>query len=664
MRKAEIGNVRVVCPEAAGPEAEHLGEVFEALVKGLARYRLPRRIAARAGMERAADAKEEWLVVVCAPGTPGDEAVGREIGSFIARGCFSRILTLLADGSPDTSFPRSLRFETKEDGSVVEHEPLAANISGAGKAWKKKLATEQFRILAPVFGVRYDDLLDRKRKARNRRRLAAGAAALAAALAFLAYAVNRMQLISAQNRELSAQYGAAAEARDEAARQKDAAFEAYVRTVALEARAALAEGKGEKALALLLEVPPEMQDTEGVPETLEETLRALCAGGYVPVASKADYLASRNRKAPAGSSLPRSVTLFLPPPPEADTEAARIRYDLRAESEEYGFMILSGSAGGISATLVHYPESPEKDYFLRDEEGGHYSVLLSDNPVRHGGVGIGCSAVVLPDGSLIDIHRGEAKRADIRTGRFIPFFDEGGAEGSLAQKGESGYTHILDYPGCDVLLALTGDGTEVWQRSPFRYLYTLEGIADVVDPGGTKVLAGSGRGLTVFSRNPFRELYTVPEGIGTDTPAEDEYITAAECADGRSWLTCGWAAYDLDTGALVRSFGEEGQSVPTSFHSPLFTSDGLALVPGFRGVTLWDPDAPDTPVRIRSIAGPDDWSFGDYQPYGPEDPETGLRDSSAILLDGIVFVRREPREIPPDTAGRLALAAELLALKD
>ena len=663
--KREIGNICVVCPEAAGQKTDEIRAVTETLVSSLEHYRVPRRIAARAGTRRPAGVDEEWLIVVCTPETPGDEAVNREIDDWIARGRFRRILTLLADGTPDTSFPRSLRFEKKEDGSLVEHEPLAANISGAGKTWKKKLETEQLRLLAPILGVRFDDLLDRKRRARNRRLLIAGAAALASALVFLVYALNRMQVISAQNRELSLQYDTAAEARDEAAIQQEAAYEAYARTVALEARSALAEGKSEKALELLLEVLPAMQETEGVAETLEEALKTLCAGGYVPVASKLDYLDSRNRESPEPRpSILDQVILYLPPPPDVETEDARVRCDLRVESKEYGFMVMTGSAGTTRFTLIHYPDAPEKDYYLRDPEGNHYYVSLCDAPTRHSGIRIEHNAVILEDGSLIDIHDGEAKRADLLTGQFIPFFDEGVGEGSLAQKGESGYTNILSYDGCGVLFALTAEGTEVWQRSPFRYLYSLEGIVDIIDAGGRRTLIGSGRGLTVFNRDPFRELYTIHEGIGTETPVESEYITVSECADGRSWLTCRWTVYDLDSGTLVRSFEDEGSSGISSAHSPLFTSDGLALIPGFRGVSVWDLKAQEKTASIRSIVGPDDWSFGSFLPYGPTDPESGLQDSSAILLDGIVFVRREKQEIPADIDGRIALAKELLNRKD
>ena len=653
----EIGKIRIIAP-AGNPEAADLAETLK---RGLESFRVPGRLAGRTGVRRVEETDEEWLIVVCTPETPGDELVNREIGAWIERGRFGRILTLLAEGTPDTSFPPSLIYEKKEDGSIVEHEPLAANVSGlAGRKREKRLATEQLRLLAPMLGVGYDDLLDRKRKARNRRLLAAGAAVLTAALVFLGYAVNRMQVIAGQNRELSAQYETAAEARDEASRQKDAAYEAYARTVGLEARSALAKGESEKALEILLEILPDRQDMPEIREALEDTLRTLCAGGYVPAASGADYLSSRGIVLPKNDYQANKNKISLPPPPEAETEEARVSYDIRVRSEEYGFQIATRRSGGEGVTLVHFPEEPEKDYFLRDPDGNHYFVQLQDMPVRNGKAGVGCSCMVLGDGTVIDIHDGEAKRADPRTGRFIPFFDEESGGGSLAEKGEKRYTNFLDYDGCDVLIALTETGAEIWQRSPFRYLYTTDAITDIIEAGGKQILVGSGKGLTVFARNPFRELYTIGEEEGAD-PVRSSVITAAECTDGQGYLTCGWTVYDSDTGGKICSFDNEGaMGTHGNTYSPLITSDGMALVPGFHSVSVWDLKNREQIAQIRSYAAARKTSFGTYQAFGRIDPESGLQSSSAILLDGLVYIRREKQEIPESIGEQIALAKELL----
>ncbi|MER2054450.1 MAG: hypothetical protein ABTB30_04135 [Clostridia bacterium] len=657
----ESNRIHVIYPEG-NPEAANLaGEIKQ----NIERFRIPHRLVKRTGIRRIQDAKEEWLIVICTPETPEDEKVNREINRFIDAGKFGRILTLLAEGTPDTSFPESLIYEKKPDGTIVEHEPLAANVAGTvGRGQRKRLRTEQLRLFAPILGVGFDDLMDRKRKARNRKIIAAGAVLLAGALVFLGYAVNRIQIIAKKNTELSEQHGIASAARDEAARQKDAAYESYVQTVELEARTCMQQGQNEKALQLLLQVLPDMQDVPGIRETFGNTLENLCSGGYVPVASRADYLVSRGIALQEKTHKVYEDEIWLPPPPETETEDLRIQYKIRNESKEYGYQVATSSGKDLAFTIIHFPQNPERDYFLRDETGTHYYVQLCDAPVRHGGVGVTDNCVILEDGTMIDIHNGEAKRINLLTGHFIPFFDENGSGESLSEKGEKGYTHILDYEECDVLIALTEEGAEIWQRNPFRYLYTLESVQDMIDAGGTTTLIGSGKGLTVFNRNPFRELYTIQDAEWGDVPVEDHFVTTVECGKGVNWLTCDWEIYDLNTGEEIRSFEEEGALGSGSANAPMFTAEGYALIPGFKSVSVWDLKRQKQMARIRKIVGVPVAGLGGYEAYGTEDSGTGLRSGSAILFDGLVYVWREKRDIPPGMENRIELAKELLELKD
>lgn len=162
----ESNRIHVIYPEG-NPEAANLADEIK---QNIERFRIPHRLVKRTGIRRIQDAKEEWLIVICTPETPEDEKVNREINRFIDAGKFGRILTLLAEGTPDTSFPESLIYEKKPDGTIVEHEPLAANVAGTvGREQRKRLRTEQLRLFAPILGVGFDDLMDRKRKARNRK---------------------------------------------------------------------------------------------------------------------------------------------------------------------------------------------------------------------------------------------------------------------------------------------------------------------------------------------------------------------------------------------------------------------------------------------------------------------------------------------------------------
>ncbi len=140
----------------------------------------------------------EWLVVVCSPRLLQSQWCMREIDIFLSLGRKNRILAVLAEGEPDTSFPAQIRFEEK-DGEKQEIEPLAADLrTDAHGTWQKKLKTEKLRLLAPMLGVTFDDL---KRRARERR-LKLTALALGSGLllstAFTLYALEQKNIIAAE----------------------------------------------------------------------------------------------------------------------------------------------------------------------------------------------------------------------------------------------------------------------------------------------------------------------------------------------------------------------------------------------------------------------------------------------------------------------------------
>lgn len=116
------------------------------------------------GIIEALDASE-WLIVVCTPDLPQSRWCLAEIDHFIKTGRRHKILTVLASGEPEQSFPAQLRFERLEDGTMIEREPLAADIRSANiPQMKKKIKGEILRLLAPILGVGYDDLRRRQRE--------------------------------------------------------------------------------------------------------------------------------------------------------------------------------------------------------------------------------------------------------------------------------------------------------------------------------------------------------------------------------------------------------------------------------------------------------------------------------------------------------------------
>jgi WD40 repeat protein len=143
--------------------------------------------------------ESEWLIVVCSPRLIQSRWCLKEIDTFIELGKRDHILTLLAEGEPEESFPEQLRFITSADGTAEEIEPLAADIRAADwPGMKKKLKTEKLRLLAPMLGVAFDDLRRRQRERFLRMAAAIAGAAILGLSSFLAYALRQNALVTSE----------------------------------------------------------------------------------------------------------------------------------------------------------------------------------------------------------------------------------------------------------------------------------------------------------------------------------------------------------------------------------------------------------------------------------------------------------------------------------
>lgn len=163
----------------------------------------------------------EYLIVVCSPRLRESLWCKKEIETFIGMHGREKVLAVLIEGEPEESFPDELLYTEKEiikpDGSTeitkIPMEPLAADIRGKDKAaMKKAMKTELLRLLAPIFGLRYDDLRQRHRERRLKRILAASLTIGAVALAFglfstvMALRIQRQkEQIEVQSQEIQAQ---------------------------------------------------------------------------------------------------------------------------------------------------------------------------------------------------------------------------------------------------------------------------------------------------------------------------------------------------------------------------------------------------------------------------------------------------------------------------
>ncbi len=259
-------------------------QVAKTLCEELRTYRIPGSVQKTTGLHSMNEVSEPWLILICTQDTPTDPAIIAKIEEFTSKGLYSHILTILAAGTPEESFPEKLLHETLEDGTVIEHEPLAANIvSDTPREMQKKLKVEKLRLLAPVLGVSFDELRNRRRRQRQKIFVAVGIAVLAAAAVFMGFLFYRISRFSEQNKELNSQFEKTLDAKNQAEESMNETERAFAASIGVEAQEALKKGDTEIALLLCLEMLPERQDVEELTLALEEALVKRTAAGYVPV---------------------------------------------------------------------------------------------------------------------------------------------------------------------------------------------------------------------------------------------------------------------------------------------------------------------------------------------------------------------------------------------
>lgn len=135
--------------------------------------------------------QSEYLIVICSPRLEESEWCKREIETFVEKRGKKNVLLVLADGEPNTSFPKIIY-----DGTT---EPLAADARGTtSKEQIKKLKTEKLRLLAPILGVGYDDLKQRERERKIKKRMTVISVAAAIAFLFAALAISSALRIKKQ----------------------------------------------------------------------------------------------------------------------------------------------------------------------------------------------------------------------------------------------------------------------------------------------------------------------------------------------------------------------------------------------------------------------------------------------------------------------------------
>ncbi len=166
--------------------------------------------------------QSEWLICICSPRYLESRWCMEELNYFLSLGRRDHVLTILTEGEPEDVFPEELRSRTAGN-AKEEVEPLAADVRGANVSEVlKKLQNERLRILAPMLGVRYDDLRQRAKQRRARMIMTAGAAVIMLLAGFLGYAFHKNGQVSAErNAALAAESGWLAKSAKEALDSND-----------------------------------------------------------------------------------------------------------------------------------------------------------------------------------------------------------------------------------------------------------------------------------------------------------------------------------------------------------------------------------------------------------------------------------------------------------
>ena len=143
----------------------------------------------------------DFLIVVCTPETSKSMWVRREIRYFIEKHGRNRVITVVADGTPETAIPVEVTTTFAEDGVTVleQHEPLCAFVSDSSqKKVLRNLDKELLRLYAAILEKPYDSLRQRHKRRRLQRMCAAMAAAFCVTLAFVGMLVDRNRKINEQ----------------------------------------------------------------------------------------------------------------------------------------------------------------------------------------------------------------------------------------------------------------------------------------------------------------------------------------------------------------------------------------------------------------------------------------------------------------------------------
>ncbi len=202
--------------------------------------------------------QSEYLIVICSPRLKESVWCKKEIETFIAHHGRENILAVLVEGEPEDSFPEELLYEEEyfyyPDGTQGVNrktlEPLAADVrsNDGKKGMLKALKSEILRLMAPMFGVSYDDLRQRHRERRLKKIATVSLTAAVLCLAVGAFSTAAALRIKKQKEQIEAQANEIEAQADEINVQNQKLLEQQAKNLAEKSLAFLEAGDRESAV--------------------------------------------------------------------------------------------------------------------------------------------------------------------------------------------------------------------------------------------------------------------------------------------------------------------------------------------------------------------------------------------------------------------------------
>ena len=225
------------------------------------------------------------LIVICTPRLRESMWCQKEVETFISLHGREHVYAVLAEGEPSESFPPQLLVD--ENGEPTE--PLGADFRGkTNREIKKKMKTESLRLLAPMFGLNYDDLRQRHREQKAKKTISICTIVIAFLLAIGIYSTSMALMIKQQANEIEERNEQITAQNTEIEKQNieikekshDIALK-YALSVAEDAENVIRKGDKVGAVRMLRDVLPDDKNDELLPYTPEcERMLADCLGIY------------------------------------------------------------------------------------------------------------------------------------------------------------------------------------------------------------------------------------------------------------------------------------------------------------------------------------------------------------------------------------------------